>query len=287
VIGKNGPNETVPVQFVSRALSPKCLLKLIRNFTEETRTFEGGFMGSENSKVSLAGAKCPQCSHQLAIEDLGETEASGEPHCPKCHFPLGPIARSSAIKLDKSQAFATPQVKVIERGSEFKIEIKWLSRASGFVIFFASLWNGIVWLTLYPFVFDPSRAPTESQVYLFLGAFVLIGLWLAYQAICEIFNTTTIRLQANKLSFWTKPFPTQGGHVIEVANIANLALERSQSGKQNGQTVFKHFVNIQLTNGKSVRLCKVQDLNEGLYVEKLLEEKLGLKDNPALDRVAF
>jgi hypothetical protein len=79
----------------------------------------------------------------------------------------------------------------------------------------------------------------------------------------------------------------KAGQVINVADIANLSLERIEGGQQNDRKVFKHFVNIQLKNGNIIRLCKVQDMNEGMYVEKLLEDKLGLKDDPKLDRVAF
>lgn len=150
------------------------------------------------------------------------------------------------------------------------------------------MWNGIIGLVGYMLFFvKGGRVQNEAIGYLMVGLFGLIGVRLAYSALCEFFNTTTILLKSNKIAFWTKPFSMNSGQIVNGADIANLSLERIEGGRQNRRKIFKHFVNIQLKNGDLIHLCKVQDMNEGIYVEKLLEDKLGLKDDPNLDRVAF
>lgn len=120
-----------------------------------------------------------------------------------------------------------------------------------------------------------------------LGLLSLFALWLTYSALCEIFNTTNILFHGNRIQFSTSPFSFQGTQAINVPDIQNFFLERIVSGRQNRQRVFEHFVNVQLRNGNSIRVCKVQDMNEAIFVEKLLEYRLGPKDDPNLDRIVF
>lgn len=119
------------------------------------------------------------------------------------------------------------------------------------------------------------------------AVFSFIGLWWIYTALCELFNTTTILLKDDKVTFWTKPFSLSTRKAVDVADIANFSLERAKNGTDNGRKVFKHYVSIKLKNGNLIRLCKVRDMNEAAYVEKLLEDKLGLKDDANLDQIAF
>lgn len=247
-------------------------------------------MGIGNFLLKLANVRCPNCSYQLKMRDLQRAQLSGMFQCPKCQHAIANKANDSSIpsKLEKSNVVATRQVKVTTRGSEFRVEIKWLSRSSGFIISFALVWNSIIGLISYIFFFAKvGRIQNGPISFLVMGLFGLAGLQLIYLALCEIFNTTRILVKANKIAFWTKPFSMNATQVINVADIVNFSLERRDGGKQNSRRVFKHFVNIQLRNGNSIPLCRVQNMNEGMYVEKLLESKLGLVDDPSLDRVEF
>lgn len=188
--------------------------------------------------------------------------------------------------MSKENATPTPQVKVTQYGGEFRVDIKWLSKPSAFIITFAIMWNGIISVAItLLFLTQSGRQQSQNTGYLMVGLFGVIGLCLLYFAVCEIFNTTTIIIKANKMSFWTRPISLYSTKTIDVLDISNLTLSRVKNGQQNNRRVFKHFINILLKNKKTIRLCKVQDLNEGMYVEKLLEDRLNLKDDPNLDKI--
>jgi hypothetical protein len=247
-------------------------------------------LGIENFLLKLPAAKCPSCNFQLRLEHIKAMRSKSEYQCPQCQHPIPTRADGPPlpIQIDKANAVATPQVKVTHRGDEFRVDIRWLSKSSFLTISFAVMWNAIIWLmgsTLL--TAEAGEVRNATLGYAAVGSFGLLGLWLVYLALCEVFNTTTILVKSDKIAFWTKPIAMSGPQVIDVSAINNLSLERVVEGHKNNRRSFKHFINIQLKNGDLVQLCKVQNMNEGLYVEKILEEKLGLKDNPKLDQIVF
>jgi predicted RNA-binding Zn-ribbon protein involved in translation (DUF1610 family) len=242
-------------------------------------------MSVTNLLLKMVNAQCPNCHQAIEASDVERAKQTREFTCSKCGTTIKKND-SPSQEIDKSQATRTSQVQVTDRSGEFRIKIRWLSAASKFAITFAVIWNSFVFGTGYLTFFLNSQhvGLPVMALYGFLG---IIGLWSTYSAICELINTTTIILQSDKIQFWTAPLSFSGKKVFIISDIANLSLERVEGGQQNNRRIFNHFINIQFRNGNIERLCRVQDMNEGIYVERILEERLGLTDDPKFDRIAF
>lgn len=241
-------------------------------------------MGFENLILTLAGARCTSCDYQLVREDLDNADPTTELKCPKCQGKLRLNSPLVPAKLDKSNVAGTPtsQVKVTQQGSDFRLDIKWLSYNSRIIskaFVFIITFGVLIYIVFF------KTQDRDLGLIFFLLIVALAGLWSAYSAICDIFNTTTILLKNNQLEFYTKPFSLKKKQVVNTIDIVNFSLEKFSvlDDESSKPITFDYFVNINLKNGNLIRLCKVQDLNEGAYVEKLLENKLGLKDDPNLD----
>lgn len=236
-----------------------------------------------NGLLRLAEAKCPHCLHQLEISDPQQVALKRELVCGNCGWVIKTQNHQAGIAVDKSQAQKTSQVKVAQHGNDLQVDIRWLSKSSKFIVTFAIIWNVII--SSAGFAFFQPGAQVSFMIYPITILFAVIGLWLAYSAVCEFLNTTSILVKKDKIVFWTTPLSLSGPATYPLADIANLGLERSEGGEQNGRRIYNHFINIHFKNGDIVRLTRVQDMNEGIYVEHILEERLGLQDNPQLDQI--
>lgn len=70
-----------------------------------------------------------------------------------------------------------------------------------------------------------------------------------------------------------------------VVSLNREVLGRSSGRFTSGRTINSYSVDALLQNKSTVRICKVQGYGEGAYVEKVIEDRLGIIDNPEFDNI--
>lgn len=191
------------------------------------------------------------------------------------------IRKEVNANFDKSNIKPSPRVK-ISRHTGFKIDQKWLSSHSSFHIVFALLMNSVTWPVAY--VFLKQKVYAQNPVFLTFAIFPLVALFLAYKALGELLNTTVIQIKSGRLSSLTRPVSFSGLISINTAEIINILVRRKREGKKGDDHIYSYLLVALLRNDNEKVILRAKDLNEALYIEKLIEEHLGIVDQPDLDQ---
>lgn len=218
----------------------------------------------------LANVCCEKCLTKLKLQDIKAREAL---ICSSCGHAM-PLSETQ-LAFDKSLVRPSPQVSIQREASIFRIEKKWFSKSSKYIIGTSLILSfslaGVIWYGV--------TSPAKGLI-LFLPAAVL----LIYRSAQEIFNTTTILIKSNKLVVGTSPLSLTPVKIYQTSDIEKFTLWRPHLlGKQQGHPIFAFGVDIKLKNGSTHKLCPAADLNEAIYIEKTIEEFLSIEDTAVVD----
>lgn len=182
---------------------------------------------------------------------------------------------------DKSNIKPSPRVK-ISRQSGFQIDQKWLSSRSNFHIISALLANIVTWPGVH--VFLKKEVYAQNPAFGAFAIFPLVALFLTYKALGELLNTTTIQIKSGKLLSLTSPVSFSAPILINTAELNNVLVRRHREGKKGGDHIYSYLLVAHLKNDDEKVILRAKDLNEALYIEKLIEEHLNIADQPELDQ---
>jgi hypothetical protein len=179
-----------------------------------------------------------------------------------------------------------PGLTVDDQGSVFAIKRKWFSVTHVIMLIFSLFWNAflVFWysISISMFTQDAPGPPAAFSI-LFL-VFPLIhvgvGLYLFYFGISGLVNTTRIEVGSGQLSIKHGPLPWPGNLVIETAQLKQLYCTEKYSHSKSGTSV-SYTVNVVLATNKMVPLVKnLPEKDQALYIEKIIESRLGITDEP-------
>ena len=166
-------------------------------------------------------------------------------------------------------------LEVTSEGPELVIKRKWYNW--GYLLLLPFL---IAWFYFMNKVFDnfDSSVPVFIQYMPYL--FYLVGIGMAYFAIAGILNVTEIRATQGQVKIKHQPLPWPGNKVLNTYDLQQLFTRRRMKSTQNGSRLTYEVVAI-LKDGESFSLVKdLSEESEGIYIEKKLEELLGITDLP-------
>jgi hypothetical protein len=241
-------------------------------------------MGIADFLVNLANIQCANCSYKFNKKDLGGSTKHKRFHliCPRCSFiyedgvTLRPIEKKHAKK--------TKLISVSELNGIYQITYKWFIKTN-LTSIFINILIVIAYFALtdggFEQIFDLSD---RSNIVVWSFALLAI-LFVIYRFVLYASNTTIIQVHQNFLMFWTAPIPLPQRKTLRREEILNFSVERTVfRSSKSGNTIKCHLFVI-LKNKKKLKVCPVTDLNEGWYIENLLEDKLGLTDDSKLDKL--
>ncbi len=242
-----------------------------------------------NSFFKLSSLRCPFCNYKFQVQDF---ELSSNPEiliCPKCSKLVYNELLQNYISgsFDKTKINPSPRVKVSEVDNKFIVVVK-PGRADYFqwspvviFFFFTALVLSYLFISLF---FANQKTPAEAYILIFV--ILLFCLTVTLLTIRYALNWTVISVDSEKITISGKPIPPFSCPTYRRSNIANFSIAK-QVIKMSGDinNTIRTFVNINLKDGSCEKLLTVYDLNEAAYIEKLLEDRLGLIDCPTLDQV--
>lgn len=165
-------------------------------------------------------------------------------------------------------------VRVFRRSNGLMITRRWLSAKFVFLLVFACLWDGfmVLWFGI----------TMATGMWLMAAAGTLhaaIGVGITYAAVAGFVNTTTITALQGLLEVRHSPLPWFGNRRIEARQLAQLYSKRRVHHSRNGTTIV-YELRAQSRDGKDFRLVEVDREDQALFIERQLEEFLGIKDQP-------
>lgn len=169
----------------------------------------GRTISSENINLSTLTATCVGCNAVFSFADDMTT-----------NYP----DNSDFIELPLPK-----RMKLINHANELVIERKWLRDSPGefltiFVVFTIILIMFLIFNLIIPF--------------LVISAVTILAV---YSAITEFHNTTTIRIDRQKITLRHEPFPRRSEKVFDMQSIKSIYLEKNLSLTQTRQYYCKLF----------------------------------------------
>lgn len=236
-------------------------------------------MKLEQIKFSLAEVRCEHCLKKFKLRDIQINDVIT---CSSCGHsnPIVQRDKVTLIEFDRDLVRPTSSVQIQRQGSVFIIEKKWSSRSSKLLVGLALLWNlgwmGILWASRnYYLPPDLLTLNSLSKNLLVFGGLILV-LW----AFRSSFNRTRILIKNRKLIVSTSPLDWKSLLIIPIDQIKELKFWKDNP--KSGLPSFRFSVDLELIDGRTLKLCPARDCNEAAYIEKTLEEFLRIERAPII-----
>ncbi len=153
------------------------------------------------------------------------------------------------------------------------LERSWFSPSLIFMAFFCVVWDSflVFWYSM------ALRAGAPWIMVVFPIAHLAVGVGLTYSTLCGFVNRTRIAVEGGRLSIGHGPLPWRGNRVLETQALDQLFCEEKIGSKGSKSYVLSAL----LKGGEKVVLLKsLPEADQALYIEALLEDRLGIVDVP-------
>jgi hypothetical protein len=150
-----------------------------------------------------------------------------------------------------------------------------------FLIPFCIAWNAFLvgWYSMA--VSNGPGGGMQIIMLLFPIAHVAVGLGLLYFCLLVLFNRTVVRVSYGELELTHGPLPVPGNHRVPVDEIAQLYIRHEHKQGNQGSTSHTYPLIARLKSGQDLKLLPTNsELNVARALEQLVEEHLGIRDEP-------
>ena len=155
------------------------------------------------------------------------------------------------------------------------IRRKWFSPIFIFLTFFVIFWDGflVVWYGMA----TSMDAPLVFKIFPLIH--VAVGLGLTYYVIAGYINKTDVIVSSSEIRIRSFPLPWLGDKTVDARDITQLYTKEIITRNKNGGTSSSYEVHLINTEGRQKRLIRgLNTKEEGLYMEKKIEEYLQIRD---------
>ncbi len=227
-------------------------------------------------KEGLSLLTCPRCNHIVSENDVDEEHTKAK--CSSCGYEF-------EFAFDSEGSALIPELRIpegieeLKLRSELDLRLRWKETTSKggrwFMILFTSMWN----LILLPFVVG-AIVSGQWGILLFMGLHLLIGLGLLWNLATIYLNSTSISVTRERIRIRTVPFrhPVWRGRDIDARTIDQLYVSRYVQSTTNGSPNYAFALYAILKTGEKVSLIRGMSLETQTYIEKAIEDYLGIRD---------
>ncbi|MGB1287357.1 MAG: hypothetical protein ACPG7F_12535, partial [Aggregatilineales bacterium] len=223
----------------------------------------GAEIKAENVNLGKMIAKCDTCNAVFSFADMYDD--------------IEPKAKKSKRELYADVAMPN-NMTLVENEKEMRIERKWFGCSTAMLLFFAIIWNGMIFGIFLPAV---GLSGADDFPILFLVPFMAVGIGMGYMGIAGLVNSTTVYVNDHEISIKHAPLPIPGGNkYLDAANIEQLFTKMHVSHSDNG-TNYTYSLNVIKTDGTRQKIIGSLDKAEqALYMEQEIERFSGIENLP-------
>lgn len=230
----------------------------------------GAAIPAENVNLDKLIAKCDSCDAVFSFADMYED--------------VHPKKAKAAV-----EAYAdVPMPEAInvyeDDAGRMIIERKWFNCGTVAILGFGLLWNGLIFGLFVPAFGNMSIGGPDMGFFgvfpmLFLLPFIGAGIFMLYQGLTGLLNTTTITVDDRQIDIRHRPIPHPGKQ-LAAGEIEQLYVQRHVHRGENS-TRYTYTVNVIDYNGKKQKILGgLHDPDQGLYIEQEIERYLGIENRP-------
>ncbi|MBK8939554.1 MAG: hypothetical protein IPM79_18530 [Polyangiaceae bacterium] len=231
---------------------------------------------AEDVNITRLVAKCRSCGAVFSFEDQVRAGPAAPPVQPL--VPQVPLPPGITVEREGGPTTAGHYREAPTNAGSLRITRRWFAPQSLFLTFFSLVWFGFLgfWYT------TAFQAGAPWIMFVFPLLHVGVGLGVAYTALTGLLNKTLIELKDGVLSVRHGPIPARGNRTIPASDIRQLYTEQQVSSKG----ALTYDLNAVVARGPVVKLAKgLESSQQALAIERLVEEHLGIVDQPVAGAV--
>jgi hypothetical protein len=231
----------------------------------------GAAVAAGNINLDRLLGKCERCNGVFDLSaQIGQAPSNGDPVA----RPRRLVAQPQGIRIledAREESLATYR----DAGTtalRFAVERRWYTPALFAAVVFCVFWDGflVVW---YGVAIAAKNAPL--LMILFPVLHVAAGVAITYSTLCGFVNRTRITVEGGQLSVHHGPLPWPGNQAIAIESLRQLFCEEIVGSK--GARSYR--LSALLRTGEKNRLLSgLKEPDTALYLEELLEKRLGITD---------
>lgn len=243
----------------------------------------------EGGGVSESVLECGRCGAPFREADIDARErvatcrfcGAVTPLPPEPEPPV-PAARRDATPLPAARGkVPRPDSIGLDQTSEgLRLTYRWFSPVFFFLLFFCIAWDSFLvfwyWMGLQGMA---QAGPMAIIMLVFPIAHVAVGIGLTYFTIAGFLNRTWIDVTRDSLSVRHGPVPWKGNKVLPVDNLDQLYCSVN-AGDSSRNSQMQYCINALLKDGRKEKLSALQSADEARFIERSVEEFLGLQHHP-------
>lgn len=225
---------------------------------------------------------CPSCRTPVAASDIDA--ATGLARCRVCNnrFSCATAPTVGSAPPRRSVPVGKPRnVVMSESNGELTITWRWYSPK-----YFVTALICLIWFCLLAVVYGVAITDRNTFV-LVLGALhVALGALMAYGTLGGFLNTTTIRIDGNRLSVRHRPLPWPGNVDYPIAQVRQLYCQQTINRRRSG-TYYSYDLRALLHDGtRKTVISGLDSPNLPLFLEQHAEAWMRITDVPVAGEMA-
>lgn len=233
-------------------------------------------------------ATCPGCGTAYRGDDVNLT--TGLARCRACDRIelLGGAPVAEAVRPRRGEPVAElARPPAFTEGTDadgFHLRFRWYHPGVWFLLFFCIAWDGflVVWYGSALAMAATDAAGPMFLMFVFPLAHVAVGVGLTWHTLATLLNTTTFTVGRGRLRVSHGPVPWWGGVDEPTSRVSQLYVSLSPVRRNKQHSYRVHA----LVDGTARELLSgIPDLANARYLERRLEERLGIDDAPIVGEV--
>lgn len=216
----------------------------------------GALIPADDVNLTTLAARCRSCNAVFSIADqlgVGEGFTPG----PRLDVPL------------------PERFSVEHPGGALRVSWRWFTPVAIFLAVFALFWNGFIcfWVA-------GSIASGAGAFALFATLHVLAGVVLAYTALAQFLNTSSVEASYGMITVRHGPLPWPGNQQLSRDAIRQLYCVERMRRTRNGQSVTYELQAVKADGASAAVVKGLTSAEQALFLEQELERFLGIRDEP-------
>ncbi len=212
------------------------------------------FISEENIHKEKSIATCGYCDHVFQLDDDTYWD------------PFGPAMANQPAGIEVLRLKSMLSIQVKHASSKDKAEL-------AFMGFFALMWNA----ALGAFIWNAASSGIWV-VLLFASIHLIAGITMLWNFLSGVFNNTTIDVTERAIVIKTKPFSLPGRRELHIPSHEVKQLFVKSTKRKSQGSGFGLY--LQMRDGKKKLLVAGLDRSTLTYLEREVEQQLGIKDRP-------
>jgi hypothetical protein len=211
----------------------------------------------------------------IAAEDVDRETGLARCHLCDSRFAYaGAPALGSAPPRRKPRVDAPRDVTLSEGDGEITIAWRWYTPK-----LFVTALVCVVWFGALVWVYEAARTSRSPYLLVLPLLHVAVGVLIAYGTLCGFVNTTTVRIDGNRMRVRHRPLPWPGNIDYPLTRVRQLYCQQSITRRRSGTYRNYHLVAL-MDDGRRRKVISADAADLPLFLEQQVEAWMKASDEP-------